>query len=220
MTHSFTRCGCFQVRINSHKMRLWWQCTAPRHWIFLSSVWWIPSGLKIWMYSRKWHSGWWKLDTLGYKTVVRLETYAWNTTCADPSGECTPCWSSMDWRRACCTDVPCWKNHFTRCFRTVEGPYRAAGIALFGIVPIRSLEQRFWTMVEWMATRYLGGFCDLPIHQRQCEPNECKCSCAVFWTWQRRSIKLGTPTWNSHSIKSNTSCTRFSKKVLWYPLPG
>jgi len=41
-----------------------------------------------------------KCKALDNKEVVRIEIHEWETTGSDTKGECTPCWSRMDWVRA------------------------------------------------------------------------------------------------------------------------
>ena len=117
----------------------------------------------------------------------------WETTCSDTEVECTPCWSWTDWRRARKTEDPCWGIHFTGCFRSVEGSSMAAGILLIGIGRHRGSEWRSWTMVQWMATRHLGGFSNCPMAERHNSANAWQRTCAVSQVWRRRSIKWGAP---------------------------
>jgi len=54
------------------------------------------------------------------KEAVRIETRKCETTCSDTTGECTPCWSRMEWGPASKTKDRCGEINFTGCFRPVE----------------------------------------------------------------------------------------------------
>jgi len=102
--------------------------------------------------------------------VVRMETCEWETTCLDTERECTPCWFQMDRRRASRTEDTWREIHFTGCFRSVEGSSMAVGMLLFGIGEHRGSQWYFRTMVQWMATRQLGGFFNFPMTERDFLP--------------------------------------------------
>jgi len=70
-----------------------------------------------------------------------------------------------------------------------------AGMCLIGIGNHQGSEWRFWSMVQWMATRYLGGFSDFPMTESVISANPCPQICTVRPIWQRESIKWGTPAW-------------------------
>ena len=57
----------------------------------------------------------------------------------------------------------------------------------------RGLQRRVWTMVQWMATRYLGGFFNFRMAEGDISTNACQRTCGVSRTWRGRQIKRGPP---------------------------
>jgi len=59
--------------------------------------------------------------TLDDKEMVRIDTRELVSPDSDTEGECTPCWSRMDWGWASYTQDPGGEIHLTGCVRSVEG---------------------------------------------------------------------------------------------------
>jgi len=74
----------------------------------------------------------------------------------------------------------------------------------------------FWTMVQWMAACWLGGFPDFLMTERQSTANPCQHTRWVSRTWPRRRIKCDTPSWSDRS-QCTGQCTSSTKGIeIWF----
>jgi len=75
----------------------------------------------------------------------------------------------------------------------------------------RWLQQGFWAMVRWLGTRYLGGFPDCPMPERDISNTTCQRTCRVSWTWRRSPIKRGAPFGTKETRQCSPWCTSCTK---------
>jgi len=123
------------------------------------------------------------------KAVVRIQTNQWETTRPDTKGECIPHWSRVDCGRASTSENPGGEIHFVGCFCSMEGVLMAGSMFLVSVGRHRGSQWWFWTMAQWMATRYLGGISDLLMAERVIFTNTCQWTCRASRTCPRWHIK-------------------------------
>jgi len=139
---------------------------------------------------------------------------------ADTEGDCTPNLSWVDRGRASKTEGPGREILFTECFGSMAGSSIAASMCFVGVGRHRGLQQRCWTIVQWMPTRYLGGLADFPMAERDISANACQRTCRVSRTWRRQRNKWATLSGTCESWKCSSSASPSQKAVLFCPLPG
>ena len=83
----------------------------------------------------------------------------------------------------------------------------AAGMFLVSFGRHRGTQWHFWTIVPWMATRYLGGFSHFPMAERDSSANACQRTCIVSRTWPGWWIKRGAPSGTRLKWKCTPRCT-------------
>jgi len=211
-TVSNTRCGCCQVRLKIQRMILWWKSMVRRHCILQWRVWCMLCGLMTKKLNKMWRTGWYRLQALDDKVVVAIDTCQWKTTRPDTKGECTPHWSWVDRARVSKSDDPGEEVHFMGCFRSTKGLSMVASMFFISVGRHGGLQQRFWTIVRWMATRHFGGFSDFPLAERDISAHACEWNCRVSRTWQRLHIKRDTPS-RREKWKCSAQCTHSTKGV-------
>ena len=116
------------------------------------------------------------------KNVVGLWTIQWKTTLSDIEGICAPHWSRVEWRQPCTTENSCGEIHFAGCSRSMEGSEIAVGMFLVGVGRHRGSQRRFWTIVRWMATQYMGGLFNFRMAERDIWANAGQRTCGVSRT--------------------------------------
>jgi hypothetical protein len=119
------------------------------------------------------------------KEVVAIETCQQKTSCANTEGECTPCWSPVDWARVSATEGPDGEIHLTCFFGSMKSWWMVGSMFFVSVWSHGGSQQRFWTMVQLMGTWYLGGVADFPMAERDIVAHPCKGTCGVSRTWWR-----------------------------------
>jgi len=131
-------------------------------------------------------------NSLDHKKVVGIQTRQWKTTLSDPEGECTPYQSGVDWRRASEAEDQGGEIHYSGCFRSTESLQMAASMdfSSAGRHWDWGLQQCFWTVVQWLATRYSGGLSNFPIVEGDISANTYQLTSGVSQTWPRQRINI------------------------------
>jgi len=150
-------------------------------------------------------------QALDDKEVVRIDICQRKTTCPDTKGECTPHWYWVDRWRASKTEGPGGVIHFTWFFGSMESSLMATYMFFICVGRPGGSQRRFWTMVRWMGTRYLGRFANFPIAERDIPANACQRTCRVSRTWRRKPIKRGAPSGVKETPKCSPQCTPSTK---------
>jgi len=148
---------------------------------------------------------------LDNKEVVRIKTSHSKTTRVDTEGQWTPHWYRMDRGRASKSEDSCGVIHFPRCFRSMQGSYMAASMFLVTAGRHWRWQPRFWTMVQWVATPYLSGLCNVPMAEKFICDKACQRTCGVSRTWPRCPIYRGPPSRTQETWKSSALCTSSPK---------
>jgi len=66
-------------------------------------------------------------------------------------------------------------------------------------------------MVQWMVTRYLSGFSNFQMAERDISANACQGTCGVSRTWPGQWIKRGASSGTRHKWKCTPQCTSCTK---------
>jgi len=83
----------------------------------------------------------------------------------------------------------------------------AASMSLVGVGRHSGLQQSFWTMVQWMATRYLGQFTNHLMDETDIAFNASQRTWGVSHTWQWWRIEIGAPSHTRQQWKCTPWCT-------------
>jgi len=83
----------------------------------------------------------------------------------------------------------------------------AAGMSLVSFGRHRGSQPRFWTMVRWMATPYLGGFSNFPMAGRDIAADTCQTTSGVSRTWPGCWLQRGGPPRKIPKWKCAPQCT-------------
>jgi len=138
---------------------------------------------------------------LDYQEVVAMYPCHQKTTRFDNTGECTPHWSQVHWGWASKPEGPGGETHFMGYFRTIEGLSLVVNMFFISVGRDGESQQHLWTMVWWMATRYLGGFFDFIIAERDISDNAFQQTCSVSHPWRIQWVTRGTPSRTSEAWK-------------------